>query len=436
MAVFKQAGVPAAARVLRLGLLLGLFLGLGPVLMMGTAWAQTTPKVVTDVTTGRAKIFKSNLQAAKKSAESDALANALQNAVTTLLPGQAVGSGLEFIYTALLPNARDYVVTYKVLGGVTLKDQYLVGVESKISLALVEKKLTRAGLLRSAEKERPTLLLLIAEQTPGDLLPKYWWGNNPAPYASVSEEAIAKAMARDRFDIAGAGPKRPDPGTYNIRFKGIYDDAAAMDLGRALKADVVIVGKASATESINRMGDEKTFDARINLTAWDIATGGKITDALHQAAAKSGRDTEGTTRAISKAAAEAAQDLSASLTKFWARNQSKESRFDVHIQGEAFLPRFIALKKRFREIPEISDIQPREIGSDRAVMEITYNGSPLHFADMVMLKTFEGFGIDIAEVDDSRVVIRFINQQADAPATEDTARAAGTEADITEKTVE
>ena len=428
MAVFKQAGVPAAARVL------GLFLGL--VLMVGTAWAQGVPKVVTDVTMGRAKIVKSNLQAAKNRAESNALANALQNAVTTLLPGQAVGAGLEFIYTALLPNARDYVVTYKVLGGAALKDQYLVGVESKISLALLEKKLTQAGLLRSVEKERPTLLLLIAEQTPGDLLPKYWWGNNPAPYASISEEAIADAMARDRFDITGAGPKRPDPGSYNIRFRGIYDEAAAKDLGRALKADVVIMGKAVATESINRMGDEKTFDARINLTAWDIATGGKITEALHQAAAKSGQDTEGTTRAISKAAAGVAQDLSARLIEFWTRNQSKENQFDVHIQGEEFLPRFIALKKRFREIPEISNIQPREIGSDRAVMEITYNGSPLHFADMVMLKTFEGFGIEITEVDDSRLVIRFIAKQAPEPATEDPVQTSGADGEITEKTVE
>jgi hypothetical protein len=75
------------------------------------------------------------------------------------------------------------------------------------------------------------------------------------------------------------------------------------------------------------------------------------------------------------------------------------------------------LKKRFAEIQEIENIQPKEVGSGHAVMELFYKGTPAHFADSIMLKNFDGFGIEIEEVTDTQVKIRFIDNTGRWPGT-------------------
>mgnify|MGYP000238454555 CR=1 FL=1 len=53
-----------------------------------------------------------------------------------------------------------------------------------------------AGILNSAT-DKPVILFLIAEQTPDNLLPMYWWGNNPEPYTSFSEAIILEKMINE-----------------------------------------------------------------------------------------------------------------------------------------------------------------------------------------------------------------------------------------------
>lgn len=386
----------------------------GLLLFLDTALATGSASVLTGVTTGREKISKQNIQRAKQKAVEKALDVAVQNAVASLVSRQVFAGNLEFLYGRLLPRSSDYVATYRVIGGMEHRGYYLVGVESKVNLKLIEKHLTDAGIL-NASTDKPVILFLIAEQTPDDLLPRYWWGNNPEPYTSFSETIILERMLQNRFKIAGAGPDRPNPSLYNISFSSIYDAAAAMELGRALKADMVVLGKASAAESINRMGDEKIFDGVIELKIYDLGSGKEVMASVSRAAAKSTLDQEGAMKAITEVSALAAQDLNQKIKRFWTQNLRRENLFDVTITGENFLPRFIALKKRFKEIQDIENMQPKEIGSDKAVMEIVFKGSPEQFADAVMLKTFVGFGIEVAEVTDQMVFIRFIEKQDQLP---------------------
>ncbi|OQY50422.1 MAG: hypothetical protein B6230_06325 [Desulfobacteraceae bacterium 4572_89] len=384
-----------------------IFLGL--LLMMETCFAAG-PEMLTGVTTGRQKIIDQDIPRAKQKAVDQALETAVQNAFATLISRQVFAANLEFLYEKLLPMTSDYVTTYRVLGGMKYKGNYLVGVESKINLELLEKHLTDARIL-NAGTDKPVILFLIAEQMPGDILPRYWWGNNPEPYASISETIILEQMSQNRFQFIGIGPDRPVPSFYNINFSSIYDANAAMELGRALKADMVVLGKANAAESINRMGDEKIFDAVIELKGYDLGSGKEVVLSLSKGSAKTDMNQEGAAGAITKAADLAARDLILKIDAFWTQNLRRESLFDVAIEGDKFLSRFIALKKRFKEIRDIENIQPKEIGSSSAVMEIVFKGNPEQFAHALMLKTFDGFGIEIADVTDQMIKIHFIEKR-------------------------
>jgi hypothetical protein len=58
----------------------------------------------------------------------------------------------------------------------------------------------------------------------------------------------------------------------------------------------------------------------------------------------------------------------------------------------------------------IQNVVPREIGSDQAVLEMVYEGSTQQFARHIMRKTFDGFAIEIAELTETDVRIRFIDE--------------------------
>ena len=362
------------------------------------------------VTTGSQTIADQNIPQARKLAVAKALEIALQNAVASLVPPQVFAANLEFLYARILPRTREYLVNYRVLGGVEQAGEYRVGVEATINMGLLESTLNQAKILNVAAN-KPSLLFLIAEQNPRDILPRFWWGHNPEPYTSQAEELIIQRMVENHFKIIGGDALRPDPSEYNIQFGSIYDVKSALALARELSADMVVMGKAQVAEAINRMGDQKTFDAVIRLDVYEMSTGQKVAVSNTHATSKSGEAQEGFVSAMDRAADLAAADLGAQLDQVWTQNLKKESQFDVSIQGTNFLPRFIQLKKRFREMLDIQNISHKEVGSDQAVLDVVYNGSPTLFADTLMLKTFEGFGLDIEIVSKGLVAIRFIEKE-------------------------
>ncbi|WDP91078.1 MAG: hypothetical protein HUN04_15800 [Desulfobacter sp.] len=389
--------------------------------------------VLTHVTTGSQEIKGQNLPGAKQKAVKLALEQAVQQAFAKLVSREVFASNLEFLYSRLLPSAQDYVVTYRVLDGIEYNGQYLVGVESKINLGLVEKRLKDARIIKTGQ-EKPVVLILIAEETLDTPQPLHWWGTGAAPFTSSVATAIRTRLEQDRIPFARAAATYPDPASHNIVFASPYDAKAAMDLGQALKADLVILGKAAAAESANRMGDERAFDAHIDLTVYDVKTQALVIRTTAKATAKSEVEYQGAAQALDQAAASAGEDLAKQIDTFWSRTLRQEKQFDLTIEGENFLTRFIALKRRMRDIRDIENIQPREIGSNSAVMEVTFKGSSRQFADALLLKTFDGFGIEIAEVTDEQVSIRFT--EAGGQAEEETATQPGAPTAVTQEKIE
>ena len=388
--------------------LIVLFIGI--IFISGQSFAAKGSDVLTGVTTGKRKIINHNIQQAKQRAVSDALNFAVQNAFAELVSRQVFASNLNFFYNQILSHTSDYIITYRVLGGIENKGHYLVGVESKVDIKLLEKTLTDARIL-NANHDKPVILFFIAEKTPSDLLPKYWWGNNPVPYRSLAEEIIINKMLQDRFIVTGNDVDRPDPSFYNITFDSIYDIAAAKDLGREMKADMIVFGKASSSEAINRMGEERAFNAKINLEGYNLETGEKVITSQVEATVKNEMDKQGNINAIVKAANLSVKDLSEKIDAYWAQNLRTEHAFDVIIEGENFLPRFIALKQRFKQMPGIENLQPKEMGTNYTVLQVFYKGKPSQFADAVMLKTFDSFGLEISDILDDIVFIKFIEKE-------------------------
>jgi hypothetical protein len=363
------------------------------------------------ITTGRHQIKGQDALGAKKAAVSDALEKAVQGAFSSVVSPQKLGENLDFLYDQLLAHTMDFVSTYRVINGMAHNGAYLVGVESKISLALVKKRVRDSGIFNQA-RNNPKVLLLIAEQRPEDVQPQCWWwqpeGQSYAPpIVSIAEKSLKAVFDKARIPLVVTENNYPDPAAYHVDFSAMDDQAAAMALGQALGADMVVLGTASAQTSANRMGDEKTFEAEVSFTVLDMASQKTEIKATASATAKS-TDERGADQALAQAADTAGQDLKEKIDTFWAQALKEKEAFDLYVEGDNFLTRFIALKRQLKEIREIEDISPRELGSSHAIMEVSYKGTPAQFANAVMLKTFEEFGIEVSMVSDDAVKIKFV----------------------------
>ncbi len=372
-------------------------------------FAKRHDDVYTSVTTAKRRVINHNIQNARQKAETDALGIALQNAFSILLPNQVIASNLDFFYDKILPKTKDYIITYKVLGGIEHKGYYLVGVESKVDVKLLEKKLTDARIM-NANKDRPVVMFFISEKTPADFEPKIWWQKSEQPYYSLAEQMIADQMTKEQFMVIGNTTQRPDPSFYNIVFQSALDTKSAIDLGQQMKADMIVFGTTIAKEAINRMGEEKTYNAAIHLDVYNLETGDRVLNSQVQAVVSSYVEEQGSQGAIEKAAVLSARDLIDKIDAYWIENLRKEHSFKVKIEGEKFHPRYMALTQRFKQMPGIENMQPKEIGSNHGVIDMFYKGNASKFANALMLKTFDDFGFEFLEVSDELVSIRLIEK--------------------------
>ena len=180
------------------------------------------------ITTGRHKISGQNTLGAKKAAVRDALEKAVQSAFASVVSQQKLGKNLDFLYDQLLVRTMDFVSTYRVINGMVHNGAYLVGVESKISLELVEKRLRDSGIFNQA-RNNPKVLLLIGEQGPEDTQPRCWWWQPKGRfYTSIAEKSLKALFDKARIPLVVTGNNYPDPAAYHVIFSAMDDQAAAI----------------------------------------------------------------------------------------------------------------------------------------------------------------------------------------------------------------
>ncbi len=362
------------------------------------------------VALGKRPILNDNLPRAKKDAVADALKASVERAVVGMLSRSDIAENLDFLWEQVLADPRKYVETYRVVAELKKENQYMVAVEATVNARALEEFFTRARILNIA-KETPSVLFFISEQSFNEVLPRYWWSNNPLPYDSVAEDALTALLEKQGYTIVGNDATRPDPETFGISFDFVHDDTAALKLGAALKADMVVMGRARAQEPSNRMGDDRSYGAAIALDIFATATGERIATLEHSAVVKSQADDEGSRNALTRAGSLAGEALLTKLQDHWTAHQRTVRAIETRVEGADYLSSFIMLRKVLNDMPGIEDVHTKEIGSDQAVVDILFKGNAGKLADLLMLNTFDSFGIEMSEVTEDSMVIRFVTKE-------------------------
>lgn len=366
---------------------------------------------------GKQSITDENLSRAKKRAVDNALYASVERAILEILSPPEIAGSLDLIYDQVLADTQRYVKTFKVLGEAETQGQYMVAVEAVINTDSLEEIFNRAGIL-NRNKKNPSVLMLISEQSYNEVLSRYWWGKNPLPYASVTEDTIVDLFKKKGFILMGLGPDRPNLGALDVSFDFVHDTMGALKLARELNADVLVMGRARAEEPSNRMGEERSYRADIDLELFFSETGEPMGIVKESAVVKSDTGKEGADQALARAGTLAAESLATKIDNFWSARQQTVHTIETRVEGSDYLSSFIMLRKVLGDMPGIQDIKTRELGSNRAMVDIVFKGNAATLADLLMLKTFDSFDIEIAEVTPASMVIRFITKNDVAPVPE------------------
>ncbi len=373
--------------------------------MPSISFAADTPDLMTLEVAGAAKIQKNNIAQGRESAVLNSLVSAVNMMVAELLPIETMVGNFQALHENVYTRTSSFIQDYKVLTESVSGLRYMVLVRATVSKERVTKKLTDMGLMLGRHSF-PKVLFMISEKNVEDLFPQHWWGEDLVFSKTISEITLTDIFLNKGFLIAGHN-NVVEPVRYNVSIT----NGEAIDLGRRLKADVVVVGNASAVIAPNTMGAfVKTFTGNVSARAIGVKTGDLFASVAESANATHEQELTGGRQAIEGAVRLAGESLSLQLAKAWQMKDARSARLELVVEGTGGnIASFVKFRGALSDLSGVNEIKLKELMSDAAVIGVDFQGSARALADALMLKTFTTFGINIYEISPKGLKIRLIH---------------------------
>jgi hypothetical protein len=231
-------------------------------LMPGAVGSAGEPKVESEelVVIGIGTIASANLALAKEAALGNALSKGVEGYLLGRLGADASALHFERVVREILPSARELVENYHILAEEQGGNQVRVLVRVKVNRRVMEQKLRTAGILTTAESVTK-VLFMVPEDNQGKL--SYWWQDPEFISAMTPTDlALHKVFQERGFSSvqrrAGQGPE----GAALVSGTPGLSPQDAVAWGRALEADLVIMGRVQIPLSGGVSMDLKVLDVR------------------------------------------------------------------------------------------------------------------------------------------------------------------------------
>jgi hypothetical protein len=363
----------------------------------------------TVVVIGSGKIYKEDSASARKEAIENGLVSAVERVAVGLIPPESYNRIFQTLNKALYDQTAKFIQGYRVLAESKIKDEYKVMVEANISVGDLTKYLSDAGIMTEG-KSLPKILILISEQNLEDTSPKYWWGRQPMVSNAFSDAALAKTIKSMGFPVI-ATRHIPQTISNDAKYDKPYlDKNEATDIGRALKADVVLFGKAVVERTQNVMEQNiRSFKGIVSVRAIRTDTGEEIAATTQSAVTANADEAAGAGNALSAAGSLAAETLSGRILAAWQKEEEQTNVIEIVVEGTDNLTNFEKFIRIIKEIPSVNNLQIKEIKTKETVVDLEFKGNAKKLADTLMLRSYESVGINIYEVSKNHLKIELLS---------------------------
>ncbi len=352
---------------------------------------------------GSGAIYGDDMASAKEQAILNALVSAVAAVAAEIQPFQQQVDKFNLFNELLYDQTDRFIQGYKVVAEYLSGNTYRAIVKATVMKGRVRETLLSANLAMKIHV-MPKILFFLAEKKIEDILPLYWWGQDLVFVVPLSEEAMAQTLKDKGMTVINHGVIM-EP----LNYRADIPLKDAIDLGKHMAADIVIIGTAIAEKTTNVMdGNVKTFKGSVSAKAYRTETGKEIAFAARTAVFASEEDEKGGREALFNAGMLVGQEMILQLTSAWESESIQQSLVEINIHGTRELANFIKFRKALGKIPGVKAIHIKVMKADESIISVDYEGTAQSLADELLLKTFESFGIDIYEVSPGRLGIELV----------------------------
>jgi hypothetical protein len=358
-------------------------------LLAAAPLARAAEEAIVQEAEGEAAIVGGDKSLAKERAIDDALRRAVEMAVGTMVSAETVTENFQLVSDKILSQAKGYVKTYEKLSESEDGGAIKVKVRATVGAAAIDKDLEGIAHLLS-QKNRPRVMIMIAEQNLGQSSPAAWWapgGGGQAPGQTIGiqlrlvENTLIDEMGKVGFNFV-------DHETLAGKIKTMAvattpNDSQVREIGNLGEAQVVIVGQAIAVKAGDlgaMMGGEGpgmksckgTVSARaINTDNGDIiATAETSKNALHIEELTCGK------QALSAAAKDFAAKLQNKIILQWLKESSTGGRVRLRVAGVDSFTTLQNLKSGLASaVRGVKGVNQRKWEGGTAELDVTYVGN-------------------------------------------------------------
>lgn len=343
--------------------------------------AAAGSEVATVTVDGVGAIVAGHIPNARDRAIDDALRKAVEQASGVVVSSESVQENFQLVEDKILSRAKGYVKQYEIVKESRQEDTYHVGIKAQVAMEVLAQDL--CNLL--ARRGMPRVAAVIAEQGIGTTADQVLLLTD----LSVAETTIIGFLKNRCFlvvDSARVAAAR-DREAALAAVRG--DDRAAASLAKQLGVDILITGKAVATDSGSIVGELHSAQATITARAVRAANGHVMVTGTEQASVAHVNAIQGGVTALQKAATALAAKFSSGIVDEIAPTRETLS---VVLTGVASL----AEVSHFREvlttrIQGVRDVYEREFAGTSAALDVVCSCNARTLADQIDQTVFGRF---------------------------------------------
>ncbi|MDA3897278.1 MAG: hypothetical protein PF482_14175 [Desulfobacteraceae bacterium] len=358
---------------------------------------------------GDSRIY-TDVLAARSAAVSQCLLSAVEQTAIGMIPFTGLTEKFVSISDLISGQRNTFISDYKVLKEVKTEKHYRVLVQVTVSSLKLEEALATAGIILSPEN-LPKILFLIAEQQADDISPQYWWRKEKSFFQTdAAVSSMKKIFTEKRFSVI-SDEMIPFGLIEDLGLNAELTDAQAIEIGKRVNADLVIVGNAIAVEMSNRMGEHiMTFKATVTTKALLTVSGEQIARTMHNDTNVNRDIAAGSNQALTDAGFQTGIALTSQILPKWNERMTKTGEITLTVNGTDILPYLVVFRNKLKNIDGINSQQTLEMTPDEAILMIKYDGTSQSLADALLMKSFDSFSINIYESSENTLNIELISK--------------------------
>lgn len=370
------------------------------------AWARQAPRGdVTVHTVGDSRVRGGDVSAAREEAIEAGLVAAVHQVLADLLPPETVAGNFQAINEGVLQHTERFVRDYRMLAQSTVSGRYRALVRATISADRIKEALRAAGI-RLEARQYPAILFCIAESPVDTLAPRYWWDGRGGRDESVSGAALARIFAAEGYPVVR--PAAAVAAGYPPELRG----PQAVALGREFKAEVVVVGLATAeTAPQTDTGTAPAVRGTITARAYRVADGQQIAQTQRAVSVSREEPRIGSREALDSAATQAAADLSSQIDNALTQMLAAGRPIEIVVHGiTGRMADFVRFRSALGNLTGVDRLQIREMTGDAAILQVQYQGNARALAEALTQLPLDGFRVAIARTENDTIELQLVKR--------------------------